>query len=110
MPEFSDYLETRTQATGLTGAEILGASQGGDAVAVLISLLSQNRGDYAGTTAFPSSGGTFTAGAPRRGDRWRLTAVLTVDGNVYAPGLLVEAAVDVADPDTPSDWNIIQTL
>jgi hypothetical protein len=69
-----------------------------------------NRGDYAGTTAFPSTGGNYTGGTAARGDRWRLTAGCTVDGNFYAPGTVVEAAVDDADPDDPADWNKYQTL
>lgn len=52
------------------------------------------RGDWAGTTALPTTGGTYTAGAPAQGNRWRLTNTLSIGGNVYAPGTVIEAATD----------------
>ena len=109
MPEFSDYIEGLAAATGLTGAEIIGMSQGGDATKLTIDQLNPNRGDYAGGTDFPSTGGRYTGGVPMRGDRWRLTGVLTIGGvDIYAPGTILEAAI--SDPQDTDDWIKIQTL
>lgn len=66
------------------------------------------RGDYAGTTAFPTSGGTGALGVPSAGDRWRLTGYLVVGSNgPYAPGTVIEAAVDNPGGSTRANWNII---
>lgn len=103
MPEFSDYVEARTLVSNAVGITIP-LSQGGDAGKINEDLLNPNRGDWAGTTAFPSTGGRFTGGAPMRGDRWRLTAVLVVSGSAYDIGTVVEAAVNNAGASTLSDW------
>lgn len=52
------------------------------------------RGDYAGTTTMPTTGGNFTLGVPAGGDRWRLTNTLTIGGNVYPPGTIIEAMIN----------------
>lgn len=64
------------------------------------------RGDWAGTTAFPDTGdgGTYDAGAPGAGNRWRLTDTLVIDGNVYAPGTIIEAAID-SPGQILANWN-----
>lgn len=103
MPEFSDYAESRTPAADMVNI-LIPVSKSGDSASVDEDMLNPNRGDWAGTTAFPSTGGRFTDGAPMRGDRWRLTAVLVVSGSVYDVGTIVEAAVNDADPATISDW------
>lgn len=62
------------------------------------------RGDYAGTTSFPTTGGRFTAGVPAAGDRWRLTATLTINGtDIYAPGTIIEAAINTPGQ-TTANW------
>lgn len=104
MPEYSDYLEGLDPATALSGAEIFGVSKSGDAAKITADLLNPYRGDWSGTTAFPSTGGRFTGGLPMRGDRWRLTEVLVVSGSVYDIGTIVEAAVNGAGATTISDW------
>jgi hypothetical protein len=110
MPEYSDYLEGLTLATGLTGAERLGMSQGGDATGLTADMLEPNRGDYAGGTDFPTTGGRYTGGLPKRGDRWRLTGNLIIGGvDVYATGIIIEAATD-APGQTTGNWIKIQTL
>lgn len=93
-----------SQATELAGTEFGEIIQGGINKKIAPDLLNPNRGDWAGTTAFPSTGGRFTGGAPMRGDRWRLTAVLVVSGSAYDIGTVVEAAVNNAGASTISDW------
>lgn len=101
--EFSNYAETRNPVVNAVGL-IIPLSQGGDAKSISEDLLNPNRGDWNGTTTFPSTGGRFTGGAPMRGDRWRLTSVLVVSGSVYDIGTIVEAAVNSAGSTTISDW------
>lgn len=63
------------------------------------------RGTFVGTTAFPSTGGRFTGGAPAAGDRWVvITNPIIVGGNVYPPGTVVEAIVNSAGATTLTDW------
>lgn len=104
MPEYSDYIEGLTPATGLTRAEKMGMSQGGSAKSWTPDLLQMNRGDWAGTTAFPTTGGTYTGGVPARGNKWRLTNDLSVGGNFYPAGSVIEAAVDNPGATTVTDW------
>jgi hypothetical protein len=77
----------------------------------LVSALSENpyRGDWAGTTDLPDTGdgGTYTAGAPGEGNKWRLTGTLVIGGNVYPPGTIIEAAMD-APGQTIANWNFYQ--
>lgn len=98
------------EGTGIVGDELrvpsnafdaLGAAQG-----VLDYILSINpyRGDYNGTTAMPTTGGTYTDGKPGQGNKWRLTNSLTVNGFTFGPDTIIEAAVD--DPQSLADWNI----
>lgn len=70
----------------------------------IFAQLNPDRGDYAGTTQFPTSGGTFTGGAPARGNHWTLTDVLVVGGNVYDVGTVIEARVDNPGATTLADW------
>jgi len=62
------------------------------------------RGTWAGTTAFPSTGGRYTAGAPAAGDEWVTTDTLVVGGNVYGPGTILKALVNGAGATTLTDW------
>jgi hypothetical protein len=62
------------------------------------------RGDYAGTSAFPTTGGNFTAGVPAQADRWRLTNTLSIGGNIYPPGTIIEAAIN-APGQTLTNWS-----
>lgn len=103
-----------TAAGALSGTEPIEIVQGGvnkqtttQDIADLAAAGSNNyRGDFVGTTAFPSTGGTYTAGAPAKGNRWRvITNPIEVGGNVYPPGTIVEAAVDGAGATTLTDWN-----
>lgn len=61
------------------------------------------RGDWAGTTAFPTTGGRFTAGVPAAGDRWRLTNELTIGSDVYSAGTIIEAAINTPGQ-TNANW------
>lgn len=61
------------------------------------------RGDWAGTTTLPITGGFGVGGLPTRGNRWRLTATLSIGGNVYAPGTIIEAAID-SPGQTVANW------
>jgi len=64
------------------------------------------RGDWSGTSAFPTTGGSGISGAVVRGNRWRLTGTLSVGGNVYPPGSIIEAAIDSPGATTRTDWII----
>jgi hypothetical protein len=66
------------------------------------------RGDYAGGTSMPTTGGNYTAGAPAAGDEWRLTDVLTIGGNVYGAGTIIKAMIN-SPGDTVANWAFIQT-
>jgi len=55
-------------ATSLDGSELYEIVQGGVNKKVSQSTSNPFRGDWAGTTAFPSTGGTYTAGAPGAGN------------------------------------------
>lgn len=62
------------------------------------------RGDWAGTTSFPTTGGRFTAGVPAAGDKWRLTSTLTIGGtDIYPPGTIIEA-IQNTPGQTNSNW------
>lgn len=103
MAEFSNYVEARTPVNSAVGITIP-LSQGGNSGSIGEDLLNPNRGDYAGTTSFPTTGGRYTGGAPMRGDRWRLTAVLTIGGtDVYDVGTIIEAATN-APGQTTANW------
>ena len=108
MPEYSDYLETLAAATGLARNEIMGMSQSGSAVSWTPDLINNFRGDWAGTTTLPATGGTFTGGVPGAGNEWRLTAELTISGNVYAAGTIIKAMVDTPGQ-TLTNWAFIAT-
>lgn len=61
------------------------------------------RGDWAGTNAFPTTGGRYTAGVPAQGDRWRLTAQLTIGSDIYDAGTIIEAAINTPGQ-TNANW------
>lgn len=62
------------------------------------------RGDYAGGTSFPTTGGRYTAGVPAAGDRWRLTGTLTIGGtDIYDAGTVIEAAINTPGQ-TTGNW------
>lgn len=103
--EFSNYAEAKAAATDMVNV-LIPVSWHGTARSLNEDMLNPNRGDYAGTTLFPQTGGRYTAGKPMRGDRWRLTGILVVAGKVIAPGTIIEAAVNDADDNTLSDWII----
>lgn len=63
------------------------------------------RGDWAGTTTFPATGGTYTGGVPKAGNRWRLTDTLVIGVDVYGPGSIIEAAINTPGQ-TRANWNI----
>jgi hypothetical protein len=99
-------------ASALTGAELLEGVQGGinvklttQDVADLSTGVEHYRGDFAGGTAFPNTGGTGASNVPAMGDKWRLTGTLTVSGNLYAAGTVIEAAIDTPG-NTRANWNI----
>jgi len=103
MAEFSDYVDARNASNFLGGAKIPG-SQNGSAFSFSADILNPNRGDYAGGTTFPASGGRYSVdGTPMRGDRWRLTDTLTIGEDIYFSGTILEAATD--DPgQTTGNW------
>jgi hypothetical protein len=61
------------------------------------------RGDWAGTNAFPTTGGRYTSGVPAQGDRWRLTAQLTIGSDIYDAGTIIEAAINTPGQ-TNANW------
>lgn len=95
------------QATELAGTEFGEIIQSGVNKKIAPDLLNPSRGDFVGTTAFPSTGGRFTGGAPMRGDRWRvITNPVIVGGSVFGVGSVVEAATNGAGATTLTDWII----
>ena len=76
-----------------------------DLIALLTASSNPARGDWAGTTTLPDEGnnGTLADGVPAAGNRWRLTATLAIGGNVYAPGTVIEAAIDTPGQ-TLTNW------
>lgn len=90
-------------ADPITGAELYEVVQGGLNKKATQSMLNPFRGDYAGTTTLPTTGGTFTGGVPGAGNEWRLTATLTVGGNVYEAGTIIKAMVNTPGQ-TLSNW------
>lgn len=97
-------------ASALTGSEPVEAVQGGLNVQTTTNNIGNiaYRGDYSGTTTLPSTGGTFTGGAPAIGNRWRITAGITIGGNFIPPGTIAEAAID-SPGQTLANWNFILT-
>lgn len=114
--QYEDYVTSRDAAGDLVGDEIFIFLQGGSAVqgslddlvafvAESISGVEHYRGDWSTNNAFPSTGGNGVGGAPKAGDKWRFSVVVTVGSNgPYAAGTIAEAAVD--SPASRSDWNI----
>ena len=91
-----------------TGSSFMGSSwiegvEGGANVKFSPDQVNPFRGDWAGTTAFPTTGGRYTAGVPAAGDRWRLTATLTIGSDVYSPGTIIEAAINTPGQ-TNANW------
>lgn len=63
------------------------------------------RGGYDGSVnLFPSSGGSGTSGAIQAGDKWRLTATMTIGGtDIYAAGTVIESIIN-APGQTTTNW------
>ena len=108
MPEYSDYIEGLALASGRTGAEIFGVSKSGDPKGMTSDMLSNWRGDWAGTTTLPTTGGTFTGGVPGAGNEWRLTNQLVIGGNVYPAGTIIKAMANTPGQ-TLTNWAFIST-
>lgn len=77
--------------------------EGGVNVKFSPSQVNPFRGDWAGTNAFPTSGGRYSGGTPAAGDRWRLTNELTIGVDVYSPGTIIEAAIN-GPGQTNANW------
>lgn len=91
-----------------TGSAFMGASwvegvEGGVNVKYSPAQVNPFRGDWAGTNAFPTTGGRYTAGVPAQGDRWRLTAQLTIGSDIYDAGTIIEAAINTPGQ-TNANW------
>lgn len=71
----------------------------------IFAQLNSYRGDWAGASAFPATGGTFTGGVPAAGNRWRLTAVMTIGSDVYDVGSIIEANINTPGQ-TRANWTI----
>lgn len=97
--EYSNYVETRTPGSTPTGAELLAASQAGNArqFTFLQISVSAYRGDWDPT------GDVLPSSSVLRGFKWRLTA----DYKGIGSGSTIEAAID--SPATDSDWNFYVT-
>ena len=91
-------------ASSVSGVEEFEILQGGVNKKLSIGFNDEFRGTWAGTTTFPTVGGRYTSGAPKAGDRWVLTAELSVGGNIYSAGTVVEAIVNGAGATTLTDW------
>ena len=62
------------------------------------------RGAWAGTTAFPATGGTLNEdGDVAAGNEWYLSNQLVVGGNVYPAGTVIKALVDTPGQ-TLTNW------
>ncbi len=86
------------------GVSWLEAVEGGVNVKVSPDQVNPFRGDYAGTTSFPTTGGRYTGGIPAAGDRWRLTNELIIDGtDIYSPGTIIESAINTPGQ-TTGNW------
>lgn len=90
-------------ASSLDGSELYEIVQGGVNKKVTQSISNQFRGDWSGTALFPSTGGTYLGGVPGAGNRWRLTNTLTIGVDVYSPGTIIEAAVNIPGQ-TTGNW------
>lgn len=91
--------------TAYMGAQWIVGVEDGESVKYSPSQTNPFRGDYAGGTSFPTTGGRFTAGGiPAAGDRWRLTSTLTIGGvDVYEAGTIIEAAINTPGQ-TTGNW------
>ena len=90
--------------TAFMGASWIAGVEAGISVKYTPEQVNPFRGDWAGTTAFPATGGRFTGGVPAAGDRWRLSNTLTIGGtDIYAPGTIIEAAINTPGQ-TTANW------
>lgn len=64
------------------------------------------RGTWAGTNAFPATGGRYTSGVPAIGDMWILTDTLTIGSDVYSPGSIILALTNTPGQ-TRSNWAVL---
>lgn len=97
----------------LSGSEVFEVIQGGvnrqvsiDSVVIPAGGLDHWRGDYAGTTTMPTTGGNFTGGVPAAGDEWRLTDTLVIGGNTYSPGTIIKAMINTPGQ-TLTNWGFL---
>jgi hypothetical protein len=74
----------------------------------LVVGLIDDRGNYdASGNVFPSSGGSGTAGAIKKGDLYTISVAGTLGGNAVTPGDLVRALVDTPGQ-TSSNWAVTE--
>lgn len=65
-------------------------------------------GNYdASTNAYPSTGGTGTSNAIKRGNTWTISVAGTLGGNAVKPGDTVRALVDTPGT-TASNWTVLE--
>jgi hypothetical protein len=109
----TNYLYLKT--TNLSGDVILEAPTTGGTIATqayadsLVVGLWDDRGSFdASVNAYPSSGGSGSAGAIKKGDIWTVTVAGTLPtGQVVEPGDTVRALVDTPG-NTQANWSILQ--
>lgn len=90
--------------TAFMGSQWILGVEGGVSVKYSPDQVNPFRGDWAGTTSFPTTGGRYSGGVPAAGDRWRLTAELTINGtDVYSEGTIIEAAINTPGQ-TTGNW------
>lgn len=94
-----------------TGSSFMGASwiegvEGGVNVKYSPDQVNPFRGDWAGTTAMPTTGGRYTGGAPAEGDNWVLTNELEIWGNVYSVGSVIFSKVNNPGQ-TQANWLVL---
>lgn len=90
--------------TAFMGSQWIVGVEGGVSVKYSPDQVNPFRGDYSGTTSFPTTGGRFTGGIPAAGDRWRLTNTLTINGtDIYPPGTIIESAINTPGQ-TTGNW------
>lgn len=80
--------------------------EGGISVKYSPAQVNPFRGVWAGTTAMPTTGGRYTAGAPAEGDNWVLTNELVIWGNVYSAGSVIFSKVNTPGQ-TQANWLVL---
>lgn len=100
MPEYSDYIEGLTEATTLTGSEILGLSQGGSARKITVQQVKLFRG------AWDASGNLLPSSSVLAGHEWYFSVAGTFGGELYPVGTIAKALVDTPGQ-TLSNWRLM---